>query len=195
MASRRSDVLSLALLIVLGNGSQGNFSVIVGKLYEQATSARRGFRSFNGASNSARFHCPLICGYLGQQINWNRVFEAAASAGRRVFQYVLGSGKLVTRTVAGPVPGAGAKWRRQGPRRGCMRRTGDVVAGRGYTGLVPFPRDRCRCRRSSGARHRRVLWLAVLVGRWTARAQALYVIGAVPRRLAVLVVFEQAGST
>ena len=60
-------------LIVIGTGLlKGNVSVIVGKLYAQGDSRRdAGFSIFYMGINLGAFIAPLICGYLGQQINWH----------------------------------------------------------------------------------------------------------------------------
>ena len=66
-------------LIVLGTGLlKGNVSVIVGKLYAQGDSRRdAGFSIFYMGINLGAFIAPLVCGYLGQQINWHLGFAAA----------------------------------------------------------------------------------------------------------------------
>ena len=84
-------------LIVIGTGLlKGNVSVIVGKLYAPGDSRRdAGFSIFYMGINLGAFIAPLICGYLGQQINWHFGF-AAAGVGMTlgVIQYVLGSRNL-----------------------------------------------------------------------------------------------------
>ena len=62
-------------LIVIGTGLlKGNVSVIVGKLYAPGDSRRdAGFSIFYMGINLGAFIAPLICGYLGQQINWHSV--------------------------------------------------------------------------------------------------------------------------
>jgi POT family proton-dependent oligopeptide transporter len=84
-------------LIVIGTGLlKGNVSVIVGQLYA-ADDARRdaGFSIFYMGINLGAFIAPLICGYLGQRINWHLGF-AAAGIGMTigVVQYVLGTKHL-----------------------------------------------------------------------------------------------------
>ncbi len=67
------------LLIVLGTGLlKPNVSSLVGTLYE-ANDARRdaGFSIFYMGINLGAFIAPLICGYLGQNINWHLGFGAA----------------------------------------------------------------------------------------------------------------------
>ncbi len=67
------------LLIVMGTGLlKGNVSVIVGRLY-RANDARRdsGFSIFYMGINTGAFVAPLVCGYLGQRVNWHAGFAAA----------------------------------------------------------------------------------------------------------------------
>ncbi|MGE3403393.1 MAG: peptide MFS transporter [Vicinamibacterales bacterium] len=67
------------LLIVIGTGLlKGNVSVIVGRLYS-ADDARRdaGYSIFYMGINVGAFTAPLICGYLGQVVNWHLGFAAA----------------------------------------------------------------------------------------------------------------------
>ena len=67
--------------------------------------------------NLGAFIAPLICGYLGQQINWHLGF-AAAGVGMTlgVIQYVLGSRNLGDAGLL-PAPrharSSARKWRRQ----------------------------------------------------------------------------------
>jgi POT family proton-dependent oligopeptide transporter len=82
------------VLIVIGTGLlKGNVSVIVGQLYGP-TDIRRdaGFSIFYMGINLGAFIAPLICGYLGQQINWHYGF-AAAGFGMVIglIQYSLGA--------------------------------------------------------------------------------------------------------
>jgi len=81
-------------LIVVGTGLlKGNVSVIVGQLYS-ADDQRRdaGFSIFYMGINLGAFIAPLVCGYLGQRVNWHLGF-AAAGIGMAVgvLQYVLGA--------------------------------------------------------------------------------------------------------
>jgi POT family proton-dependent oligopeptide transporter len=80
-------------LIVIGTGLlKGNVSVIVGRLYGPEDTRRdAGFSIFYMGINLGAFIAPLVCGYLGQRINWHVGF-AAAGVGM-VFglaQYVAG---------------------------------------------------------------------------------------------------------
>ena len=81
-------------LIVIGTGLlKGNVSVIVGGLYA-ADDKRRdaGFSIFYMGINLGAFVAPLICGYLGQRVNWHVGF-ATAGVGMVIglVQYVLGA--------------------------------------------------------------------------------------------------------
>src|SRR5882762_9385080 len=80
-------------LIVIGTGLlKGNVSVIVGRLYGQDDIRRdAGFSIFYMGINTGAFVAPLICGYLGQRVNWHAGF-AAAGVGMvlGLIQYTLG---------------------------------------------------------------------------------------------------------
>ena len=82
------------VLIVIGTGLlKGNVSVIVGQLYSPADIRRdAGFSIFYMGINLGAFVAPLICGYLGQKINWHYGF-AAAGIGMVIglVQYRLGA--------------------------------------------------------------------------------------------------------
>src|ERR1044072_1117007 len=84
-------------LIVIGTGLlKGNVSVIVGYLYAPEAKRRdAGFSIFYMGINTGAFIAPLVCGWLGQKVNWHIGF-AAAGIGMvvGVVQYVLGSRHL-----------------------------------------------------------------------------------------------------
>ena len=69
---------ALALLCV-GNGFfKPNISSTVGRLYsEEDTRRERGFYIFYMGINFGAFFSPLICGYLGENIDWHYGFGAA----------------------------------------------------------------------------------------------------------------------
>jgi POT family proton-dependent oligopeptide transporter len=81
-------------LIVIGTGLlKGNISVIVGRLYAKDDIRRdAGFSIYYMGINLGAFIAPLVCGYLGQRVNWHMGF-AAAGVGMAlgVVQYVLGA--------------------------------------------------------------------------------------------------------
>src|SRR4051794_21254111 len=66
-------------LIVLGTGLlKGNVSVIVGRLYSAADGRRdAGFSIFYMGINLGAAISPIVCGYLGQRVNWHAGFAAA----------------------------------------------------------------------------------------------------------------------
>ena len=67
------------VLVVLGTGLlKPNISAIVGDLYPEGGARRdAGFSIFYMGINVGAFLGPLICGYLGEQINWHYGFGAA----------------------------------------------------------------------------------------------------------------------
>src|SRR5689334_24484392 len=84
-------------LIVLGTGLlKGNVAVIVGQLYTRDDQRRdAGFSIFYMGINLGAFIAPLVCGYLGQRVNWHIGFGAAGvGMTLGVVQYVLGGRRL-----------------------------------------------------------------------------------------------------
>jgi POT family proton-dependent oligopeptide transporter len=84
-------------LIILGTGLlKGNVAVIVGQLYSPEDRRRdAGFSIFYMGINLGAFIAPLVCGYLGQRVNWHVGFGAAGvGMTLGVVQYVLGSRSL-----------------------------------------------------------------------------------------------------
>jgi POT family proton-dependent oligopeptide transporter len=85
------------LLIVIGTGLlKGNISVLVGQLYAADDNRRdAGFSIYYMGINLGAFLAPLVCGYLGQRVNWHLGF-AAAGVGMvfGVIQYVVGARHL-----------------------------------------------------------------------------------------------------
>jgi POT family proton-dependent oligopeptide transporter len=81
-------------LIVVGTGLlKGNVSVIVGQLYGPQDRRRdAGFSIFYMGINLGAFISPLVCGYLGQRVNWHLGF-ASAGLGMLcgLIQYVAGA--------------------------------------------------------------------------------------------------------
>ena len=101
-------------LIVIGTGLlKGNISVLVGHLYTPGDPRRdAGFSIYYMGINLGAFIAPLVCGYLGQRINWHAGF-AAAGVGMvlGLVQYVLGSrylgsGGLAPASPSSPAAGA-----------------------------------------------------------------------------------------
>jgi POT family proton-dependent oligopeptide transporter len=85
-------------LIIIGTGLlKPNVSTIVGTLYTPEDQRRdAGFSIFYMGINLGAFISPLICGYLGQKINWHAGF-AAAGVGMvfGVIQFAFGRKYLV----------------------------------------------------------------------------------------------------
>ncbi len=85
------------VLIVIGTGLlKGNISVLVGQLYPPGDNRRdAGFSIYYMGINTGAFLAPLICGFLGQRVNWHLGF-AAAGVGMvfGIIQYVLGARHL-----------------------------------------------------------------------------------------------------
>jgi POT family proton-dependent oligopeptide transporter len=84
-------------LIAIGTGLlKGNVSVIVGRLYATEDPRRdAAYSIFYMGINVGSFLAPLVCGYLGQRINWHAGF-AAAGVGMTLglVQYVIGQRHL-----------------------------------------------------------------------------------------------------
>jgi POT family proton-dependent oligopeptide transporter len=96
------------VLIVIGTGLlKGNIAVLVGQLYAPNDNRRdAGFSIYYMGINLGAFLAPLVCGYLGQRVNWHLGF-AAAGFGMvlGLVQYVLGDEHL---GAAGAGPSAAA---------------------------------------------------------------------------------------
>jgi POT family proton-dependent oligopeptide transporter len=104
MAIPTMDTFYLGLaLIVIGTGLlKTNVSTLVGSLYAE-NDARRdaGFSIYYMGINLGALIAPLVCGYLGENINWHYGFGAAGvgmTAG--VIQYALGDKYLGERGLA-----------------------------------------------------------------------------------------------
>src|SRR5215210_8129564 len=84
-------------LIVIGTGLlKGNVSVIVGRLYAPRDVRRdAGYSIFYMGINLGAMIAPVVCGYLGQRVNWHAGF-AAAGVGMTfgLIQYSLGRKRL-----------------------------------------------------------------------------------------------------
>ncbi len=95
-------------LIVVGTGFlKGNTAVIVGGLYGPGDTRRdAGFSIYYMGINLGAFIAPLVCGYLGQRVNWHVGF-AAAGLGMMcgIIQYVMG-GKYLGDAGLYPSPAA-----------------------------------------------------------------------------------------
>jgi POT family proton-dependent oligopeptide transporter len=107
------------VLIVIGTGLlKGNIAVLVGQLYAPNDNRRdAGFSIYYMGINLGAFLAPLVCGYLGQRVNWHLGF-AAAGVGMvfGLIQYVLGDrhlGNAGAKAAAASSPEAAAAGRRQ----------------------------------------------------------------------------------
>jgi POT family proton-dependent oligopeptide transporter len=104
-------------LIVAGTGLlKGNVSVIVGQLYGPGDHRRdAGFSIFYMGINLGAFIAPLVCGYLGQRVNWHVGFTAAGfGMVIGLVQYVAGSkylGNAGLYPAPAESPAAGARLR------------------------------------------------------------------------------------
>jgi POT family proton-dependent oligopeptide transporter len=84
-------------LIILGTGLlKPNISTMVGALYSRDDERRdAGFSIFYMGINIGAMVAPLICGYLGQRVNWHYGFGAAGvGMTLGLIQYVLGRKRL-----------------------------------------------------------------------------------------------------
>jgi len=91
-------------LIVLGTGLlKPNISTMVGALYTEKDVRRdAGFSIFYMGINIGALLSPLVCGYLGENINWHYGFGAAGvGMTLGLIQYVLGGKYLGSAGLAG----------------------------------------------------------------------------------------------
>jgi POT family proton-dependent oligopeptide transporter len=133
------------VLIVIGTGLlKGNVSVIVGRLYSQNDGRRdAGYSIFYMGINTGAFVAPLVCGYLGQRVNWHVGF-AAAGVGMilGLVQYAAGRKYLGEAGLHPAHPGSAEAFAQQ--KRNAARWLGFGVAalvlfGLGiYTGVLPI---------------------------------------------------------
>jgi POT family proton-dependent oligopeptide transporter len=194
------------VLIVIGTGLlKGNVSVIVGRLYGQDDGRRdAGYSIFYMGINTGAFVAPLVCGYLGQRVNWHMGF-AAAGIGMvlGLVQYAAGRKYLGEAGLHPADPGspqALAQQKRQAAFWLAIVTGALIVFGLGaYTGLIPVTPTQV-----SDAAGYVLLALSVgffgwvfLSGGWTrVERNHLIVIGVLFVGYALFAsVFEQAGST
>lgn len=125
-------------IIVLGTGLlKPNVSTMVGQLYKEHDHRRdAGFSIFYMGINVGALVAPLICGYLGEKVNWHYGF-ATAGIGMTIglLQYVL-RGKNLGRIGLHPVP--------KDPKTAAVHSRvlkGGIVAASG-TALLVFVLDR-----------------------------------------------------
>ncbi len=193
-------------LIVIGTGLlKGNVSVIVGQLYAPGDIRRdAGFSIFYMGINLGAFIAPLVCGYLGQRIDWHLGF-AGAGVGMvlGLIQYIWGSkylGDVGMRPAPAASPAAAARLRRNAIFVGGAVAAAITAFGVGaYTGAIPV--SATQISDTAG------VFLLVLTigffgwlffgGDWTPEERGrLYAIGVLFLAAALFwSVFEQAGST
>ena len=116
-------------LIVIGTGLlKPNISAIVGDLYPEGGSRRdAGFSIYYMGINLGGFLGPLVCGYLGEVVDWHLGFGAAGvGMVLGLIQYSLGGRHLGTAGELRPEVQAPAK--RAAARRALLR-TLEGVAG------------------------------------------------------------------
>ena len=193
-------------LIVIGTGLlKGNVSVIVGRLYEPGDIRRdSGFSLFYMGINLGAFLSPLVCGYLGQRINWHLGF-ASAGIGMVIglIQYVLGGKYLGTAGLHPAEPKTleeGARLKRNTALWGGLAAVVVMaVAIGGFTGVVPVTANQI----ADGAGYLLLIicvgffgWL-FFGGDWTSEERKRLYVMAVFFLAAALFwsLFEQAGST
>jgi proton-dependent oligopeptide transporter, POT family len=194
------------VLIVIGTGLlKGNVSVIVGRLYGAHDHRRdAGFSIFYMGINLGAFISPLVCGYLGQRVNWHAGF-AAAGVGMvlGVVQYVLGS-RYLGEAGLHPVPAASPASARRLNRRlriwsGVAASLVVVLSLGIYTGALPIDAKQIADAAGYLLLVTTVVFFAWLffAGEWTpAERKRLFAIGVFFLAAALFwSEFEQAGST
>jgi POT family proton-dependent oligopeptide transporter len=205
LPSLTSFYVGLAL-IVIGTGLlKGNVSVIVGRLYGPDDERRdAGYSIFYMGINTGAFIAPLVCGYLGQRVDWHLGFGAAGvGMTLGLIQYTLGRKHLGD---AGRYPAkaesheAAVQQKRQVILWISIVTAIIVLGGLGmYTGMLPITPTQL-----SDAAGYFLLgltvaffgWLFITPG-WTPRERKqLYVVGVLFLAAALFwSQFEQAGST
>ena len=144
MAIPRIDTFYLGLaLIVLGTGLlKPNISTMVGALYSEKDARRdAGFSIFYMGINLGAGVAPLICGYLGENIDWHYGFGAAGvGMTLGLIQYVLGAKYLGQAGLSNTGTPADTRLFR----RSLMIAGGIIVVGVGGTlsGIFAFSAER-----------------------------------------------------
>jgi POT family proton-dependent oligopeptide transporter len=193
-------------LIVTGTGLvKGNAAVIVGALYaEQDPRRDAGFSIYYMGMNLGAFIAPLVCGYLGQRVNWHIGFGVAGiGMVLGLVQYVLGGqylGDVGLRPTPPKSEAAAAQLHARARIYGAIALVAVVAAGVGmYTGALPITAKQI----ADAAGY--ILLLIVIaffgwlffVGDWTPiERRRLYAIGVLFVAATIFwSEFEQAGST
>jgi POT family proton-dependent oligopeptide transporter len=194
------------LLIVIGTGLlKGNVSVIVGRLYAPDDVRRdAGYSIFYMGINLGAFIAPLVCGYLGQRVNWHAGFGAAGvGMTLGVIQYALGRkylGEAGRHPADAGSPEALARQKRQAAK--WLAVASLVIIGTAlaiYTGVLPITPTQLSDAAGYGLLGLTVAffgWLFLSPG-WTLQERKqLYIIGVLFVAAALFwSQFEQAGST
>jgi len=193
-------------LIVIGTGLlKGNVSVIVGYLYSKEDQRRdAGFSLFYMGINMGAFFAPLVCGYLGQNINWHLGF-ASAGVGMLfgLVQYMAGSrylGEAGLNPAPAESPAAAAALRRRAVLIGVILVVAIGLFAVGtFTGVLPITATQVANAAGYFLLFVTLGFFAWLFGSggWTPEERGrLYAIGALFLAAAIFwSVFEQAGST
>ncbi len=197
--------LGLALIVVGTGLLKGNAAVIVGGLYGQADTRRdAGFSIYYMGINLGAFVAPLVCGYLGQRVNWHVGFGAAGIG--MVFgliQYVAGAkylGDAGLHPAPAASPAAAAALKTRAIIGGAAALVAIVAIALGmYSGALPISAKQV----ADGAGYVLLAIVVVFFGwlffaaDWTpAERRRLYAIGVLFVASAIFwSEFEQAGST
>ena len=193
-------------LIVIGTGLlKGNVSVIVGYLYSKEDQRRdAGFSLFYMGINLGAFFSPLVCGYLGQNINWHLGF-ASAGVGMLcgLIQYVAGGrylGEAGLKPAPAESPAAAATLRRRALLLGGILLAAILFFAAGtMTGVLPITATQVADAAGYFLLFLTLGFFAWLFGSggWTPEERRqLYAIGALFLAAGIFwSVFEQAGST
>jgi len=197
--------LGLALIVVGTGLLKGNAAVIVGALYGPRDQRRdAGFSIYYMGINLGAFVAPLVCGYLGQRVNWHIGF-GAAGVGMvvGVIQYVAGAkylGDAGLRPAPAESPAAAARLRTRALAGGAVALLVLVGFALGmYSGALPITAKQV----ADGAGYFLLITVVVFfgwlffAGTWTpGERKRLYAIGVLFVASAIFwSEFEQAGST
>ena len=197
--------LGLALIVVGTGLLKGNAAVIVGGLYGPNDSRRdAGFSIYYMGINLGAFIAPLVCGYLGQRVNWHIGFGAAGvGMVLGLVQYVLGA-KYLGESGLHPAPAASLEAATRLRRRvtvwgGAALGVVALLAFGMATGALPITASQI----ADAAGYMLLVIVVVFFawlffwGNWTpAERKRLYAIGALFVASAIFwSEFEQAGST
>lgn len=197
--------LGLALIVVGTGLLKGNAAVIVGALYGPQDARRdAGFSIYYMGINLGAFIAPLVCGYLGQRVNWHIGFGAAGiGMVLGLVQYLAGAkylGDAGLHPAPAESPAAAAALKTRATLGGAAALLAIVAVSVGmYSGALPISAKQV----ADGAGYLLLVIVAVFfawlffAAHWTpAERRRLYAIGALFVASAIFwSEFEQAGST